>query len=88
MNHYENDTVTRMKDQKAIERILVMDTQGLFDVVMNEDISMCGFGPTVAMLTAVRRLGAMTTELVKYATSGDISGDRERVVGYAGILVR
>jgi len=88
MNHYENDTVTRVKDHKAIERILVMDAEGLYDVVMNEDISMCGFGPTVAMLTAARRLGATGTELVRYATSGDVSGDRERVVGYAGILVR
>lgn len=88
MNHYENDTVTRVKDQKAIERILVMDAHGLYDVVMNEDISMCGFGPTVAMLTAARRLGATGTELVKYATSADVSGDRERVVGYAGILVQ
>ena len=59
MNHYENDTITRVKDQKAIERILVMDARGLFDVVMHEDISMCGFGPTVAMLTAARRLGAV-----------------------------
>ncbi len=88
MNHYENDTITRVKDQKAIERILVMDARGLFDVVMNEDISMCGFGPTVAMLTAARRLDAGRAELVRYATSGDVSGDRERVVGYAGILVR
>lgn len=88
MNHYENDTITRIKDQKAIERILVMDARGLFDVVMNEDISMCGFGPTVAMLTATRRLGATNAELVRYATSGDISGDRERVVGYAGIVVK
>jgi AmmeMemoRadiSam system protein B len=88
MNHYENDTITRVKDQKAIERILVMDARGLFDVVMDEDISMCGFGPTFAMLTAARRLGAVSTDLVRYATSGDVSGDRERVVGYAGILVR
>ena len=88
MNHYESDTITRAKDQKAIERILVMDAQGLFDVVMNENISMCGFGPTVAMLTAARRLGATGTELVRYANSGDVSGDRERVVGYAGIIVR
>jgi hypothetical protein len=40
------------------------------------------------MLAAARRLGAARSELVKYATSGDISGDRERVVGYAGIAVR
>lgn len=88
MNHYENDAVTRQKDYKAIERILVMDARGLYDVVMSEDISMCGFGPTVAMLTAARLLGATVTELVKYATSGDVSGDRERVVGYAGVIVR
>jgi MEMO1 family protein len=88
MNHYENDAVTRQKDHKAIERILVMDARGLFDVVMNENISMCGFGPTVAMLTAARQMGAAVAELVKYATSGDISGDRERVVGYAGVIVR
>ena len=30
MNHYENDTITRAKDQKAIERILVMDARGLY----------------------------------------------------------
>ena len=88
MNHYENDKITRVKDHKAIERILALDARGLFDVVMHEDISMCGFGPTVTMLTAANRLGATAAELVKYATSGDISGDREMVVGYAGIVVR
>jgi MEMO1 family protein len=88
MNHYENDTVTRIKDHKAIEQILALDPRGLFDVVMREEISMCGFGPTVAMLTAAKRLGATSAELVKYATSGDVSGDREMVVGYAGVAVR
>ncbi len=48
---------------------------------------MCGYGPAVAMLTAALRLGATSAELVKYATSGDVSGDREHVVGYAGIAV-
>jgi len=88
MNHYESEFVTRVKDHKAIERILALDPRELFDVVMKENISMCGFGPTVAMLTAARRLGATNAELVRYATSGDVSGDREMVVGYAGIVVR
>jgi len=87
MNHYESDTVTRVKDHQAIERILTIDPRGLFDVVTQQDISMCGFGPAVAMLTAVRELGAKSAELVKYATSGDISGDRNMVVGYAGVVV-
>jgi len=55
--------------------------------VMSQNISMCGFGPTVAMLTAAKRLGAKTATLVKYATSGDVSGDLDQVVGYAGIVV-
>jgi hypothetical protein len=57
-------------------------------VVMHEDISMCGFGPAAAMITAARRLGSTEAELVRYATSGDVSGDRNMVVGYAGIVVR
>jgi MEMO1 family protein len=87
MNHYESDTVTRVKDHRAIERILTLDARGLFDVVTQQSISMCGFGPAVAMLTAARQMGAKSAELVKYATSGDVSGDRERVVGYAGVVV-
>jgi len=87
MNHYESDAVTRVKDQRAIERILTLDARGLYDVVTQQDISMCGFGPAVAMLTAARQLGAKSAELVKYATSGDVSGDREMVVGYAGVVV-
>jgi MEMO1 family protein len=88
MNHYENDAITRTKDHKAIERILALDARGLFDVVRNDQISMCGFGPAVVMLTATKRLGATSAQLVKYATSGDVSGDRNMVVGYAGMVVR
>jgi MEMO1 family protein len=87
MNHYEPDAVTRVKDHRAIERILTLDARGLFDVVTQQDISMCGFGPAVVMLTAARQLGAKSAELVKYATSGDVSGDRDMVVGYAGVVV-
>ena len=87
MNHYESDAVTRVKDHKAIERVLALDARGLWEVVMNEDITMCGFGPTIVMLTAAKLLGATSATLVKYATSGDVSGDYESVVGYAGIIV-
>jgi AmmeMemoRadiSam system protein B len=87
MNHYESDAVTRAKDHQAIERILTLDPHGLYEVVTQHDVSMCGFGPAVAMLTAAKKLGARSAELVKYATSGDVSGDRDMVVGYAGIIV-
>lgn len=87
MNHYESDDVTRQKDSRAIEKILALDPHGLHEVVTKEHISMCGFGPAVAMLTAAKRLGAKSAELIKYATSGDVSGDRDMVVGYAGIAI-
>ncbi len=87
MNHYEPDAITRIKDDKAIQKVLALEPRSLFDVVTKEKISMCGFGPTVAMLTAAKRLGARSAELIEYATSGDVSGERDMVVGYAGIAV-
>lgn len=88
MNHYESDAITRAKDRKAIDRILELDPRGLYDTVNSEDITMCGYAATVAMLVAMRDLGATQGELVRYATSGDITGDRDEVVGYAGLIVR
>lgn len=87
LNHYEDDATTRRKDQQAIDKILQMDARGLYDVCRNESISMCGLGPTVAMLTALQALGATQAQLVKHATSGDVSGDFAAVVGYAGMIL-
>jgi len=87
MNHYESDAVTRVKDDLAIEPILRLDARALHEVVTREHISMCGYGPATAMLTAAKKLGGVSAELIKYATSGDVSGDRDLVVGYAGIIV-
>ena len=87
MNHYESDATTRVKDRKAIDQILALNPAGLYDVVRREHISMCGYGPTISMLTAAKILGASKAELVRYATSGEVSLDFDRVVGYAGIMV-
>jgi MEMO1 family protein len=86
LNHYEDDKTTRVKDHKAIDQILRMDAYGLYDTCRNEAISMCGLGPTVALLTALQSMGGAQPELVRYATSGDVSGDFSTVVGYAGML--
>jgi MEMO1 family protein len=86
MNHYEDDVTARVKDGKAIEQLLALDARGLYDTCRNEEISMCGLGPAVAMLTALRGLGAKKAELVRYATSADVSGDTSAVVGYAGMI--
>ena len=88
MSHYETDSMARAKDKKAIDRILALDPEGLYETVMKESISMCGFAPATAMLFASKKLGAREASLVKYMTSGDVSGDYNHVVGYAGIIVK
>src|SRR5712664_2156399 len=86
LNHYEDDATTRVKDRKAIDQLLALNSRGLYDTCRNEEISMCGLGPAVAMITALNALGVKKPELVKYATSANVSGDRDAVVGYAGLI--
>lgn len=88
MTHYESDSSARAKDKMAIERVLAMDPQGLLEIVKKFDITMCGVIPATIMLVASKILGATQAELVKYATSAEVSGDYFQVVGYAGIYVK
>jgi len=87
MTHYESHDEAKKKDKKAIDRVLALDPEGLLDTVRKQGITMCGVIPATAMLVAAKELGARRAELVKYATSGEVSGDYDQVVGYAGILV-
>jgi len=88
MTHYEAQEDARYKDMKAIEALLKLDEEELIKTVEKLDISMCGYAPVAVMLSAAKELGAKNAELVKYQTSGDISGDYSSVVGYAGIIVK
>ena len=88
MNHYESDAITRVKDRKAIDRILALDARKLFDTVRDENISMCGYAATVAVVIAAQELGATHAELVCYTNSGEVNGDTQEVVGYAGIVMK
>jgi AmmeMemoRadiSam system protein B len=77
-----------LKYRKAIDQILALDPRKLFDTVRNEKISMCGYAAAVAAMIAARELGATQAELVRYATSGEVNGDMQEVVGYAGMIVK
>jgi AmmeMemoRadiSam system protein B len=88
MNHYESDAVTRVKDRKAIEQILALEPRNLFETVREEQISMCGYAAAVAVILAAKELGATHAELIRYATSGEVNGDLQEVVGYAGMVIR
>jgi hypothetical protein len=87
MSHYVSEKVAKHKDNLAIERVLALDPAGLYEVVHREKISMCGIISSTIMLFASLALNVTLAELVKYMTSGQVSGDYDHVVGYAGIMV-
>ncbi len=88
MTHYEPHETAKAKDALALARIEALDPKGLYDTVRDHSISMCGIIPTTIALVAARRLGATQARLVRYATSGEVSGDFDQVVGYAGFVIR
>ena len=87
MTHYEPQNLAEKKDKEAIEAILELNEDKLMDKVERLNISMCGCAPAIIMIAAAKALGAKKGELVQYQTSGDVTGDRTSVVGYAGIIV-
>jgi hypothetical protein len=87
MSHYESQEQAQFKDRLAIDKILALDPQGLLETVTGNNISMCGVIPTTVTLLASLTLGAGSAELIRYATSGDVTGDYAQVVGYASFII-
>jgi AmmeMemoRadiSam system protein B len=88
MSHYEPQESAQKKDTQAIGAMLKLDEDELLKRVAEFNITMCGYAPAVSLIAAARELGASGAELVKYQTSGDVSGDFTSVVGYAGIIIK
>ncbi len=87
MTHYEPQNYAQKLDAIAIEQILALSPKGLYESVLSYGISMCGVFPTVTTLIASKLLGAKDAKLLSYQTSGDITGEYDTVVGYAGIII-
>lgn len=87
MSHYVSRQVATNKDNLALAKVTDMDPEGLYTTVTEQQISMCGFIPvTIALLTA-KLLGGSTAEIIRYTDSGEVSGDTDQVVGYAGVVI-
>lgn len=86
-NHYDPYEITLKKDHKAIERILTLDTDGFYKIILEEHITVCGPGAIMTLIEYTKTTAGVKSraELLKHATSGDISGDKATVVGYAAI---
>jgi len=87
MTHYEPEVQAKRKDHSAIEAILELDEDELLERIAEQNITMCGYGPVVALISAAKAMEARRAELVRYQTSGEASGDYSSVVGYAGLII-
>lgn len=87
MTHYESRTAADKKDHYALKKLADMDPSTLYHAILDYNISMCGIMPVTIALIAAIALGATRTELVRYADSGEVSGDTTQVVGYAGVII-
>ena len=87
LTHYEPDEIAKEKDSLALEKVRELDIEGLYQAIRENEISMCGYGAVAAVHEASKRLGAKKAEILKYATSGDVTGDRSAVVGYAAVKI-
>ena len=87
MTHYESRRVATRKDSLALDKLLGLDPAGLYQIVVDERITMCGFIPATIALLASLQCGALLARLVRYTDSGEVSGDTDQVVGYAGVIV-
>jgi len=87
MTHYEPHELAVKKDELALEKITSLDPEGLYSTVIDKDISMCGVGPVMTLIYVAKELGYGKAEVLKHATSGDITGEKAWVVGYAAVRI-
>ncbi|AWR97111.1 AmmeMemoRadiSam system protein B [Acidianus sulfidivorans JP7] len=81
MNHYDPYDITYRKDELAIKEIIDLDYKGLYEVVEDKDVTMCGYAPVMVSMILAKKF-QKKTYILKHATSGDTSGDKSSVVGY------
>ncbi|HXX93028.1 MAG TPA: AmmeMemoRadiSam system protein B [Planctomycetota bacterium] len=87
LNHYESQEVTLRKDKAVIAAIEALDPEALRHTLSELGVSMCGYAPTIAGVAYARAKGATRARTVLHATSGEVSGDYDRVVGYVGMII-
>jgi AmmeMemoRadiSam system protein B len=87
-SHYESHDITTEKDRAMIEAITNLDEEELYQRRASLNCTMCGYGPVAVAIIAANAMKARKPELLKYATSGEITGDFSRVVGYASMVIK
>jgi AmmeMemoRadiSam system protein B/AmmeMemoRadiSam system protein A len=87
LSHFHDGASARKLDSAFIRGLENFDPDGIMASLSEKDAEACGGGPTAAALIAARLLGAGSCRVMKYANSGDVTGDLSSVVGYVSAVV-
>jgi len=87
LSHYQEAVVAAGMDAVVLRHVEAFDPAGLMDALEREPAHACGGGPIVSVLRAAGRLGASRAKVLRYADSGDVSGDKSAVVGYMAAAI-
>jgi AmmeMemoRadiSam system protein B len=82
LSHYQNAAAASKLDSRVIGQVQRFDPDGLMSLLETFPEHACGGGPTVSVMRAAKLLGARDARVLKYGDSGDVSGDKDAVVGY------
>jgi AmmeMemoRadiSam system protein B len=82
LSHYEDAATAAKLDGVVVRYVEALDPSGLMDALERQPRHACGGGPMVSVMRAASELGASRAHVLRYADSGDVSGDKSSVVGY------
>ncbi|MHB1868575.1 MAG: AmmeMemoRadiSam system protein B [Nitrososphaerales archaeon] len=85
LTHYEAQAQATKKDAKLLESVTKLDLKDFYSVLERLSISACGYGAIATVMQVAKKLGRKRGVVLKYATSGDVTGDKSAVVGYPSV---
>jgi MEMO1 family protein len=85
LTHYEPAATAKAKDTALLDSVLKMDVKGFYSTLERLNVTACGFGAIATVMMTAKALGLGRAELLKYASSGDTTGDNLQVVGYSAL---
>jgi hypothetical protein len=86
--HYESQTSVNRKDLAALDAVEALDEKQFYQILEAENVSACGYAPIAALIAYAKGLGATKAEILCHKTSGDVTGDKSSVVGYAAVTIK
>jgi MEMO1 family protein len=86
--HYESQKSVDAKDTAALKAVEELDEKRFYAVLEAQNVSACGYAPIAALITYAKVMGAKNAEILTHKTSGDVTGDKSSVVGYAAATIK